>query len=224
MGPDREGAALFSQIHEPTGIGGACGQGKAVIPKMEIWEAFKKVKENQGAAGVDGQSIASFEVNLSNNLYKLWNRLSSGLLSSAGATGGNTEGRWTDMRLGDRSEIQWQDFFEREQWIFGYGLDCRVMQQFGREMTVGAGGSDNQNKPVIDFLMTFTEYTVLVEIKTPETPIFTPSRRGRAGTWEFSREFISAVAQIIEQKAEWLSFAQTGEHDNKEGTEAGGAY
>ena len=48
------------------------------IPKREVWEAFKKVKANQGAAGVDGQSIAEFEADLSNNLYKLWNRLSSG--------------------------------------------------------------------------------------------------------------------------------------------------
>ena len=48
------------------------------IPKREVWEAFKHVKANQGAAGVDGQSIADFEADLSNNLYKLWNRLSSG--------------------------------------------------------------------------------------------------------------------------------------------------
>jgi hypothetical protein len=49
-----------------------------LIPKREAWEAFKRVKANQGAAGVDGQSIAEFEADLSNNLYKLWNRLSSG--------------------------------------------------------------------------------------------------------------------------------------------------
>jgi RNA-directed DNA polymerase len=48
------------------------------IPKREVWEAFKKVKANHGAAGVDGQSIADFEADLSNNLYKLWNRLASG--------------------------------------------------------------------------------------------------------------------------------------------------
>jgi group II intron reverse transcriptase/maturase len=48
------------------------------ISKREVWEAFKRVKANQGAAGVDGQSIAAFEANLANNLYKLWNRLSSG--------------------------------------------------------------------------------------------------------------------------------------------------
>ena len=48
------------------------------IPKREIWEAFKHVKANQGAAGVDGQTIQDFEMRLADNLYKLWNRLSSG--------------------------------------------------------------------------------------------------------------------------------------------------
>ena len=44
------------------------------IPKRKVWEAFKRVKANQGAAGVDGQSILEFEADLSNNLYRLWNR------------------------------------------------------------------------------------------------------------------------------------------------------
>jgi RNA-directed DNA polymerase len=48
------------------------------IPKREVWEAYKKVRANQGAAGVDGQTISNFEADLENNLYKLWNRLSSG--------------------------------------------------------------------------------------------------------------------------------------------------
>ena len=48
------------------------------IPKREVWEAFKSVKANQGAAGVDGQSIQEFEAQLAGNLYELWNRLSSG--------------------------------------------------------------------------------------------------------------------------------------------------
>lgn len=124
------------------------------------------------------------------------------------------------IKIKDWSEHQWQGFFDQHQWVFGYGLDYRVMRQFGREMTVGRGGSDNQNKPTIDFLMSFTDYTVLVEIKKPDTPIFKANRGGRAGTWDFSPDFMSAVSQIIEQKAEWLSFAQTGEHYNKSGTEA----
>ena len=48
------------------------------IPKREVWEAYKRVRANQGAAGVDEQSIADFEADLTNNLYELWNRLSSG--------------------------------------------------------------------------------------------------------------------------------------------------
>jgi group II intron reverse transcriptase/maturase len=48
------------------------------ITKREVWEAYKQVKANQGGAGVDGQSIEQFGEDLSNNLYRLWNRLSSG--------------------------------------------------------------------------------------------------------------------------------------------------
>jgi hypothetical protein len=118
---------------------------------------------------------------------------------------------------GEWTEAQWQDFFDREQWVFGYGLDYRVMRQFGREITVGGGGTDNQNKPIVDFLMNFTDYTVLVEIKRPDTPIFKAKRGGRAGTWEFSSEFMGAVSQIIEQKAEWSAFAQQREHYDKAG-------
>jgi RNA-directed DNA polymerase len=48
------------------------------IPKRIVWEAFKHVKENKGSGGIDEQSILEFEENLAGNLYKLWNRMSSG--------------------------------------------------------------------------------------------------------------------------------------------------
>ena len=48
------------------------------ISKQELWHAFKKVKRNKGAAGVDGQTIAEYEEELKDNLYKLWNRMTSG--------------------------------------------------------------------------------------------------------------------------------------------------
>jgi group II intron reverse transcriptase/maturase len=48
------------------------------ITKRQVWEAYKRVKANKGAAGIDGQSIAEFGDDLANNLYKIWNRLSSG--------------------------------------------------------------------------------------------------------------------------------------------------
>jgi RNA-directed DNA polymerase len=48
------------------------------ISKDIILEAFQKIKENKGAAGVDDQSIEAFESDLDNSLYKIWNRMSSG--------------------------------------------------------------------------------------------------------------------------------------------------
>jgi len=48
------------------------------ISKWEVWEAYKLVKANKGAAGVDGQSIAEVEEDLKDNLFKIWNRMSSG--------------------------------------------------------------------------------------------------------------------------------------------------
>ncbi|MCA1601030.1 MAG: group II intron reverse transcriptase/maturase [Acidobacteria bacterium] len=48
------------------------------IPKRLVWEAYQSVKRNKGAAGVDGQSIEDFEKDLKNNLYRVWNRMSSG--------------------------------------------------------------------------------------------------------------------------------------------------
>ena len=48
------------------------------ISKKVVWEAWKRVKANHGAAGVDEESIADFEKDLKNNLYKIWNRMSSG--------------------------------------------------------------------------------------------------------------------------------------------------
>jgi group II intron reverse transcriptase/maturase len=48
------------------------------ISKQEVWDAWIKVKGNKGAPGVDGQSIAAFGEDLKGNLYKVWNRMSSG--------------------------------------------------------------------------------------------------------------------------------------------------
>src|SRR4051794_40398564 len=66
------GRAGRSRVSEPT------LQDKPFqISKWTVWEAFGRVKANKGAAGVDDQSIAEFEQDLNNNLYRLWNRLSS---------------------------------------------------------------------------------------------------------------------------------------------------
>ena len=49
-----------------------------LIDKARVYEAYKAVKSNRGAAGVDGQTLEMFEKDLAGNLYKIWNRMSSG--------------------------------------------------------------------------------------------------------------------------------------------------
>jgi RNA-directed DNA polymerase len=49
-----------------------------VVSKEMVWDAYRRVRANRGAPGVDDESIAEFEANLKGNLYKLWNRMSSG--------------------------------------------------------------------------------------------------------------------------------------------------
>ena len=49
-----------------------------VISKRLVWEAYQRVKANKGAAGIDGQTLEQFDADLSRNLYRIWNRMSSG--------------------------------------------------------------------------------------------------------------------------------------------------
>ena len=48
------------------------------IPKQQVWEAYRRVASDKGAPGVDKQTLELFEADLRDNLYKIWNRMSSG--------------------------------------------------------------------------------------------------------------------------------------------------
>ena len=93
-----------------------------LISKWEVWEAYKRVKANHGAAGIDEQSIADFERNLKGNLYKIWNRMVIGqLLSAAGADGEDPESKRWGEETGHTDRI---------------GSDCAA----GGEVEIGVGG------------------------------------------------------------------------------------
>lgn len=113
-------------------------------------------------------------------------------------------------------EREWQEFFQKHDWIFGYGLDYRFMTIFDREMSVGDGGTQDQNKPKTDFLAEFNDFTVLVEIKTPSTQLFDNSKN-RAGCWQLSRDFIDAYSQALEQKAKWTLKGNGTQNMSKDG-------
>jgi RNA-directed DNA polymerase len=78
-GERRGGVDRSSRAANPqAGMSGRTSTKPYVIAKRAVWEAYQRVKANRGAAGIDEETIAMFEQNLSRNLYKLWNRMSSG--------------------------------------------------------------------------------------------------------------------------------------------------
>src|SRR5215510_3597308 len=85
VGAERRGrlvrGSFVSSARVPgrSGMGGQRPAGKPfAIEKMEVWRAWEKVRANKGAPGVDAVSLAEFEKDLRNNLYRVWNRMSSG--------------------------------------------------------------------------------------------------------------------------------------------------
>jgi RNA-directed DNA polymerase len=86
MGPERRGRVvrawyvLVNRMCSGRGLMDEVkAQGKPFgISRAEVWEAWVKVRGNQGAAGVDGVSVEAFEKDLENNLYRVWNRMASG--------------------------------------------------------------------------------------------------------------------------------------------------
>lgn len=98
------------------------------------------------------------------------------------------------------AESAWQHFFEENNWIFGYGLDYRFLSILQREATVSAVDVSGKSEVVSDFLLGCNKFTVLVELKKPETELYGKDKN-RSNAWKLSDELTSALSQILEQKA-----------------------
>jgi hypothetical protein len=100
------------------------------------------------------------------------------------------------------TEPEWQQFFEANEWIFGYGLKYRYLKILQREAHVSRTDLSGANDVISDFLLSDARFTKLVELKTPDTDLF-KSRRNRADSWCLSSDLTDAVSQILAQKANW---------------------
>lgn len=123
----------------------------------------------------------------------------------------NEEGYQAEYRAQFAAEIKgagdeavWHHFLSSNRWIFGLSLDLRFIEDFVDEASVGIGDTANRGNPKADMLA-WSDYTVLVELKTSDTEIFTPvkSKDARANTWSFSSAFTEGFSQCLAQRTDW---------------------
>ncbi len=112
-----------------------------------------------------------------------------------------------------RPEKIWQHFFEKNEWIFGFGLDYRFLGLLQREAHVSDEDIAGRDGVIVDFLMAATNFTVLVEIKRPDTSLFVNSKNS-SGSWQLSSDFIDSISQILAQKASWQVKSEANSSDN----------
>ena len=96
----------------------------------------------------------------------------------------------------DWNEPQWQSFFQKNTWIFGYGLDYRFLTILQREASVSSSDLDGKNTVESDFLLGSTDFTVLVELKRPDTPLF-ESSQNRSRSWKLSKQLVTFKSVYI---------------------------
>jgi len=103
-----------------------------------------------------------------------------------------------------KKEKIWQYFFEKNEWIFWYGLDYRFMWILQREIWLNPPTAWWKDEVKWDYLIWDNKYVHFVEIKLPDTPLFW-NKRNRANSWELSKDLFDSKSQILEQKAWWLT-------------------
>ena len=102
-----------------------------------------------------------------------------------------------------KEEKVWQYFFEKNQWIFGYGLDYRYQEILQREVHLSDAELDGSNTVIGDYLLGDNFFTTFIELKKPSTTLF-GSKGNRSNSWKLSNELIESVSQILEHKASGL--------------------
>jgi len=112
-----------------------------------------------------------------------------------------------------RHESVWQHFFNINDWIFGYGLDYRFLGILQKEAHVSGTDVAGKESVINDFLLGCSKFTVLVELKKHDTPLFGKDKN-RSNSWTLSDDLVSGLSQILEQKASWQVRAETNANGN----------
>ncbi|NOZ48173.1 MAG: DUF4263 domain-containing protein, partial [Chlorobi bacterium] len=102
-----------------------------------------------------------------------------------------------------KEEKVWQYFFEKNEWIFGYGLDYRFKSILQREPYLSDSELDGSNTVIADYLLGDKRFTTFVEMKKPSTKLFGKAKN-RSNSWKLSNDVVESVSQILEQKASGL--------------------
>lgn len=112
-----------------------------------------------------------------------------------------------------KEEKVWQFFLEKNEWIFGYGLDYRFKTILQRESHLSGAELDGSNTVIADYLLGDKRFTTFVEIKKPSTPLFGTVKE-RSNSWRLSNDVVYSVSQILEQKASGLIKLDKQQHDS----------
>jgi hypothetical protein len=191
------------------------------IPNGSFWLVSKEEGEIVAAIrkrGVDSiKSIIkqlSDEVSLSNEEVNELLKRKERLNAFSGGMGGHHTEHW------------WQRFFNDNKWIFGYGLNYVILRLEQGQANVGGTQVGRVGGQIADFLSSTSgkvRFTVLVEIKTPDTPLLAGPEEVRSGAWSLSRELTDALAQTQANVDRWNKEGARTE-ENRDRLERDGIY
>lgn len=120
----------------------------------------------------------------------------------------------SENNISDKSEEKvWQYFLEKNEWIFGYGLDYRFQTILQREAYISDISVGGSNTVIADFLLGDRKFTTFVEIKKPSTLLFGKTKN-RSNSWTLSEDLINSVSQILEHKASGLVKFERPQYDS----------
>lgn len=112
--------------------------------------------------------------------------------------------KYQDEIRGQGEEAVWHHFLKKHHWFLGLNIDIRFIRDLIPESDLGITSTAGRGSPSVDFLGV-SDYTILIELKTPKTKVFTATRKStaRANTWAFSSDFIDGISQCLGQKFDW---------------------